>query len=74
MRKKKIEGQMSFDFTFFMDLSAEEENTLEQSTEVVGSDKIIAESGENYYNTASFAHCVSQFSASALQCVHLPDL
>lgn len=51
MRKKKIEGQMSFDFTFFMDLSAEEENTLEQSTEVVGNDKIIAESGENYYNT-----------------------
>lgn len=42
---------MSFDFTFFMDLSAEEENTLEQSTEVVGNDKIIAESGENYYNT-----------------------
>ena len=35
-----------------MDLSAEEENTLEQSTEVVGSNKIIAESGENYYNTA----------------------
>ena len=41
MRKKKIEGQMSFDFTFFMDLSAEEENTLEQSTEVVGSNKML---------------------------------
>lgn len=50
MRKKIIEGQMSFDFTFFMDLSAEEENSSEQSTEVVENDKMIVESGENYYN------------------------
>ena len=41
---------MSFDFTFFMDLSAEEENSSEQSTEVVENDKMIVESGENYYN------------------------
>lgn len=41
---------MSFDFTFFMDLSAEEENSSEQNTEVVENDKMIVESGENYYN------------------------
>ena len=53
MRKKKIEGQMTFDFSFSMELSVKEDlcDSMEQKIETAHNDKeIIVESGKNYYD------------------------
>lgn len=49
MRKKKIEGQMTFDFSFSMELSVKEDlcDSMEQKIETAHNDKeIIVESGK----------------------------